>query len=163
MEDALTHEIELYPLESFKTLLDHELNRSRRYKQPISLIQIAVEVEPNTPQTQHSAEVFAINILNLQLRETDIPCKTGSEFIVLMPSTDQQGGRMACERLEKLFRVTHQTYDRVSFQLSAFIGMTSTEGASHVHSSKLMEEAAAALQHAQVHRSQHAVLFSEIT
>ena len=103
MEDALTHEIELYPLESFKTLLDHELNRSRRYKQPISLIQIAVEVEPNTPQTQHSAEVFAINILNLQLRETDIPCKTGSEFIVLMPSTDQQGGRMACERLEKLF------------------------------------------------------------
>ena len=163
MEDALTHEIELYPLESFKTLLDHELHRSRRYKQPITLIHVAVEAEPNTPQTQHSAEVFAINTLNLQLRETDIPCKTGSEFIVLMPSTDQQGGRIACERLEKLFQVTHQTYDRVSFQLSAFIGMTSTEGASHVHSSKLMEEAAAALQHAQVHRSQHAVLFSEIT
>ena len=162
MEDALTHEIELYPLESFKTLLDHELHRSRRYKQPITLIQIAVEVEPNTPQTQHSAQVFAINILNLQLRETDIPCKTGTEFIVLMPSTDQQGGRMACERLEKLFRVTHQTYDRVSFQLSAFFGMTSTEGASHVHSGKLIEEAAAALQHARVHRSQQAVLFSEI-
>src|SRR5262245_10547338 len=107
MEDALTHEIELYPLESFKTILEHELHRSRRYKQPVTLIHIGVEADPNTPQTQHSAEVFAINVLNLQLRETDIPCKTGSEFIVLMPSTDQQGGRIACERLEKLFRVTH--------------------------------------------------------
>jgi GGDEF domain-containing protein len=122
-----------------------------------------VEADPNTPQTQHSAEVFAINVLNLQLRETDIPCKMGSEFIVLMPSTDLPGGRVACERLEKLFRVTHQTYDRVSFQLYAFIGMTWTDGASPVHSSKLIEEASAAMQHARVNRSQSAVLFSEIT
>ena len=163
MEEALTHDIELYPLYSFKTILDHELNRSRRYKHSLTLIHIAVEADPHTPHTQHSAEVFAINVLNLQSRETDIPCKMGSEFLVLMPSTDLQGGRVACERLEKLFRVTHQTYDRVSFQLSAFIGMTSTDGTSPVHSSKLIEEASTAMQHARVNRSQNAVLFSEIT
>jgi len=163
MENTLTHDIELYPLESFKILLDHELHRSRRYKHPLTLIHVAVEADPHTPQTQHSAEVFAINILNLQLRDTDIPCKMGGEFIVLMPSTDEQGGRTACERLEKLFRVTQQTYDRISFQLSAFIGMTSTDGTSLVHSSKLIEEASAAMQHARMNRSQSAVLFSEIT
>jgi PleD family two-component response regulator len=163
MEEALTHDIELYSLESFKTLLEHEIHRSRRYKQPLSLIHLAVEADPSTPQTQHSAEVFAINILNLQLRETDIPCKMGSEFLVLLPSTDQQGGQVACERLEKLFRVTHQTYDRVSFQLSAFIGMTSADGTAPLHSSKLIEQATAAMQHARVHRSQNAVLFSEIS
>jgi hypothetical protein len=163
MEDALTHDIELYPLESFKTLLDHEIHRSRRYKHPLTLIHVAVEADPNTPQTQHSAEVFAINALNLQLRDTDIPCKMGSEFLVLMPSTDQQGGQIACERLEKLFKITQQTYDRVSFQLFAFIGMTSADGTSPLHSSKLIEQASAAMQHARVNRSPSAILFSEIT
>ena len=32
MENTLVHEIELYSPEAFKTLLDHEVNRSRRYK-----------------------------------------------------------------------------------------------------------------------------------
>lgn len=163
MENNLTHEIELYPLESFKTLLDHEIHRSRRYKHPLALIHIAVEADPNNPQTQHSAEVFAINVLNLEMRQTDIPCKQGSEFLVLMPATDEQGGRIACERLEKLFTVTHQTYDRVSFQLSAFIGMTSITGESIPSSNKLLHQAAAALQHAQANQSQNAILFSEIT
>ena len=163
MENALTHDIELYPLESFKTILDYELNRSRRYKELLTLIHVAVEADPNTPQTQHSAEVFAINVLNLQLRETDIPCKVGNEFLVLMPSTGEPGGRMACERLGNLFKVMHQTYDRVSFQLSAFIGMTSTDGTSPIPANKLIQQASAAMQHARVKRLPHAALFSEIT
>lgn len=162
MESSLSHEIELYPLEAFKTILDHEIHRSRRYKHPLTLIHVAVETNPNTPQTQHSAEVFAINVLNLQLRETDVPCKMGSEFLVLLPSTDQEGGRIACERLEKLFKVTQQTYDRVSFQLSAFIGTTSAAGGSPIHSSQLIQEASSAMQYARLNRSQSVVLFSEI-
>jgi PleD family two-component response regulator len=163
MENADVHDIELYPLDSFKTLLEHEINRSRRYGEPLTLIEVAVEAEPSTPQTQHSAEVFAINVLNLQVRDTDIPCKMGSEFLLLMPSTSSQGGRVACQRLEKLFKVTHQTYDRVSFQLSAFIGMTSIDGIVHIPSNKLIEEASAALQHARASRSESVVLYSEIT
>lgn len=163
MENVNAHEIELYPPESFNTLLEHEINRSRRYGQPLTLIDVSVEADPSTPQTQHSAEVFAINVLNLQVRDTDIPCKKGSEFLLLLPSTDLQGGRRACERLEKLFRVTHKTYDRVSFQLSAFIGMTSIDGTSAIPSKRLIEEASAALQHARTNRSESAVLYAEIT
>ena len=163
MENADVHDIQLYPLDSFKTLLEHEVNRSRRYGEPLTLIELAVEADPSTPQTQHSAEVFAINVLNLQVRDTDIPCKLGSEFLLLMTSTSLQGGRVACERLEKLFKVTHQTYDRVSFQLSAFIGMTSLDGIVRIPSSKLIEEASAALQHARANRSKSVVLYSEIT
>ncbi len=44
--------------------------------------------------------MFAINVLNLQVRETDIPCKKDNEFLVLLPSTDHKGGRIVCERLE---------------------------------------------------------------
>lgn len=163
MEQALVHEIELYPLESFMILLDHEIHRSRRDQQPLTLVHIAIEADPDTPQAQHSAEVFAINILNLQLRETDIPCLMGNEFMVLLPSTDEQGGRIACERLEDLFKANPQPFDRVSFKFSVFIGMTSAIANKPLTGSRLMQQADTAMQHARSHRQASTVLFSEIT
>ena len=161
MENNLTHEIQLYTPETFKILLDHEIHRSRRYKHPLTLIHIAVEADPNNPQTQHSAEVFTTNILNLNLRETDIPCKRDDEFIVLIPSTDEQGGRIVCQRLESLFNVERQTYDRVSFKMAVFIGMASNPGDS-LSSNELRQQASTAMQHARTHQLSKAVLFSEI-
>ena len=162
MENTLEHEIELYPLEAFKTLLDHEVNRSRRDGHFLTLLHLALETDPADAQTLHSAEVFTINELNLHLRDTDIPCKNGSEFLVLMPSTDEQGGRVACERLEKLFNVEPQTYDRVSFKLFAFIGMATLPGNRSITSKKLMENASRAMQYAHSNRFKNTVIFSEI-
>lgn len=162
MEDYLTHEIELYPPDSFQMLLDHEIARARRYQHPLSIMRISVEAKPQTPHTQHSAEVFAINALNLEVRETDIPCKMGNEFLLLMPFTSELGSKIVSERLEKVFKVEHQTYDRVSFHVSTFIGMTSAIGDSPISSKKLMEQASEALQFAKEHKLQNAVLFSEM-
>lgn len=162
MENAVEHDIELYPPGSFKTLLDHEVNRSRRYGDPLTLLDLAFEADPADPQTVHSAEVFTINVLNLRLRDTDIPCKKDNEFLVLMPSTDEQGGRMACERLEKLFNLGSQTYDRVSFKLSAFIGMATLPGDPSISSQQLIQNASEALHHAHTNRLKNAVIFSEI-
>ena len=163
MEKNLAHDIELYPPETFKILLEHEVNRSRRYRNPLTLIHIAIEAEPNEPATQHSAEVFAINALNLQLRETDIPCKRDDEFIILIPSTDEQGGRMLCQRLESLFTVQPQTYDRVSFKMIVYIGMASSPGDSSLAGNTLRQQASTAMQHARANRLSNAVTFSEIT
>jgi predicted signal transduction protein with EAL and GGDEF domain len=162
METSLDHDIELYPLESFKTLLDHEVNRSRRYGDPLTLLHLTFEMDPDNLETHHSAEVFAINILNLRLRETDIPCKKENEFLVLMPSTDEQGGRMACERLEKLLHIKREEYDRVSFQLSAFIGMATLHGDRSISSKTLLENASQALQYARANRLTSTVVFSEM-
>ncbi len=161
MTTNLIHEIELYPFESFKILLDHEVIRARRYKSPLSLLHLSVEADKADPQAQYSAEVFAINVLNLYLRETDIPCRDGNEFLVLMPVTDQQGGQIVCGRLEKLFHVEPQTYDRVSFTFSTFIGMSTSEDGS-LSSRKLLDQAEAALQHARTNRLTHAVFFSQL-
>jgi sugar diacid utilization regulator len=163
MNDVLTHEIELYSLESFQTLLDHEVHRSRRYKTPLTLIHLAIETTPEHPEILFSAETFAINILDVQLRDTDIPCRKGNEFLVLMPATDEAGGRVVCERLAKLFNVPHQTYDRVSFNLTVFVGMTSIPGGSSLTSSNLMQQADKAMQYARDHQLTQAVIFSEIT
>ncbi|HET9912703.1 MAG TPA: diguanylate cyclase [Anaerolineales bacterium] len=162
MEDSPAHDIELYPLEAFIILLNHEVNRSRRYEQPLTLLHLAFETKPADPQTRYSAEIFIINILNLRLRDTDIPCKKDNEFLVLMPATDEQGGRMACERLEKLFHAEPQSYDRVSFEVSVFVGMATLPGDRSISSKKLLHNAAQALQHARMHRLKHTVIFSEI-
>jgi hypothetical protein len=163
MKDVLTHEIELYSLESFQTLLDHEVHRSRRYKTPLTLIHLALETSPERPEIIYSAETFAINILDIQLRDTDIPCRKGNEFLVLMPATDETGGRVVCERLAKLFNVPHQTYDRVSFTLKVYVGMASIPGGSSLTSHNLMQQAATAMQHARDQQLTRAVVFSEIT
>ena len=162
MNNMFEHDIELYPPESFQTLLEHEVRRSRRYGDPLTLLDLTLEADPADLQTLHSAEVFTMNVLNLRLRETDIPCKKDQEFLVLMPSTDEPGGRNACERLEELFNVESQTYDRVSFKLSAFIGMATLPGDRSISSKQLIRNASAALQHAQANRLKNTVVFSEL-
>lgn len=162
MQNNFTHEIELYSLESFKALLDHEVNRSRRYKTPLALIHLAIETDPDQPEIRHSAEMFTINILDVQLRDTDISHRQGNEFLILMPATDEPGGRIVCERLASLFNAEHQTYDRVSFSMTVFVGMASMAGGTLLSSGKLMKQAATALQHAQTNRLSGAVMFSEI-
>lgn len=162
MESNLTHEIELYSAENFRTLLDHEINRSRRYGEPLTLVHLVVETDSDDPRAQHSAEMFAINALNLHLRDTDIPHERGAEFIVLMPATDEQAGRLVCERLEGLFNVDPQTYDRVSFKLSAFIGMSTLPGERSISSKMLLQNAAHAMHHARDQRLTKTVVFSEM-
>jgi diguanylate cyclase (GGDEF)-like protein len=161
MDMELVHEIELYPYDTFKVLLDHEVNRARRYGTPITLIHLAVEADTSGPHAQYGAEVFAINMLNIQLRETDIPCRKGNEFLVLIPSTDEKGGRVVCERLEKLFHVESQIYDKVSFKLETFIGMTSHAGGRSISSRTLLENAEKALQTAREQKSMKAIIISE--
>jgi predicted signal transduction protein with EAL and GGDEF domain len=162
MENPAIHDIELYPPESFKTLLDHEVNMSRRYGDSLTLIDFVVETEPASPETQHSAEVFAINVLNLHLRETDIPCHKGNEFLILMPSTAAPGARNACERLRDLMTLTPHELDRVSFKLSAYIGMATLPNDRSVTSDGLAQNASRALEHARTNQIPGVVAFSEI-
>ena len=162
MQNSLVHEIELYPPEVFKTLLDHEVNKSHRYGDSLTLVDLVVQANPQTEQTQHNAEVFTINTLNLHLRETDIPCKRGNEFLILMPATSEQGARTACERLKRLMTVEPQEYDRVSFELSLFIGLATLPNDRSLSSDGLIQHAAAALERARTNQSSTVISFSQI-
>src|SRR5512138_3073265 len=144
MEQNSTHEIELYLLEVFNTLVEHEVRQARRYKDPLGMICIAVEAKPDSPQTQHAAEMVAINALDAELRDTDIPCRNGNEFFVLLPSTDEKGAHHACQRLEMLLNTSDQTNDGAAFQMFAYIGLASIGDDLVASSSKLMENARSA-------------------
>lgn len=162
MANTLVHEIELYPLDTFKSLLDYEIKKSRRYGTHLSFIHLAVETDASGPDAQHGAEIFAINALNVQLRDTDIPCRMGNEFLVFMPSTDEQGGRIVCKRLEKLFYKEAQIYDKVSFKLAAYIGLAAYPGSRSLTGQKLMSDASQALQHARENQITNTVVFSDL-
>jgi len=162
MENLLEHEIELYPFDQFEALLEHEVSMSRRYGRPLTLIHLTVEVDSGGADAQYGAEIFAINALNLQVRETDVPCRQGNEFLVLMPSTDEKGARIVCERLENLFQVESQIYDKVSFKMSTYIGVTTLLGDRSITSKKLMNNAAAALKHARENKLSKTVVFSDL-
>ena len=55
MGNNLVHEIELYPPEAFRTLLEHEVNKSHRYGDSLTLIDLVVETDPASAQAQHNA------------------------------------------------------------------------------------------------------------
>jgi diguanylate cyclase (GGDEF)-like protein len=162
MEQDITHEIELYLLEVFNTLAEHEVRNARRYKYPLSMICIAVHAKPDTPQTQHAAEMVAINALDAELRDTDIPCRNGHEFFVLLPSTDEKGAHHACGRLEMLLNTTDHTNDGTAFQMSAFIGLASFGDELVVSSKNLLDNARRAMEHAHTTSSLTTVLFSAL-
>jgi len=163
MENASVREIELYPPESFKTLLEHEVNMSRRYGNSLTLIDLLVETDPTSEEALHSAEVFTINVLNLHLRDTDIPCQKGNEFLILMPSTAPHGARTACERLRNLMRIEPRTLDRVSFKMSAYMGMASLPNDRSESSDGFSQHAWRALEHARNNHLTSVVSFSEIS
>lgn len=162
MDTQFTYEIELYSLESFTTLLEHEVKRSHRYKTPLTLVHLAIETDPTGPDIYHSAEMFTINTLDVQLRDTDIPCRKGNEFLILMPATFEEGGRIACERLAKSFNETHQTYDRVSFNMVIYVGMSSIPAGDSLTSKNLLQQAAKAMQYARDNHITSAVMYSDI-
>ena len=162
MQNTRVHEIELYPPEIFKTIVDHEVNRSNRYGDSLTLANLVVETDPANEKAQHSAELFAINVLNLHLRQIDIACKKGNEFLVLMPATGSQGARTACERLRRLMTTEQQTVDNVFFKILVFIGMATLPIDRSVSSNGLIENASKALQHARANRLARVISFSEI-
>jgi len=157
------HEIELFSPEVFKTLLGHEVSRSRRYGDSLTLIDLFIETNPVNLEAQHSAEAFAINILKLHLRDTDIPCKRENEFLILMPSTSAPGARTACERIRKLMDTECQTDSGLPFRLFTFIGMAAMPIDHSLSSDELSQNASQALQHARTNRITNVFAFSEIT
>jgi hypothetical protein len=163
MDNPLGHEIELYPPESFKNLLNHEVNKSHRYGDSLTLVNLVVETDPANELAQHSAEMFTIHALNIRLRDTDIPCKQGNEFLILMPATGASGARTACERLKRVMAIEPEADDKVSFKLSVFIGMASLPyNDRSVSSDTLMQSASQALRYAQTNQLTKVISFSEI-
>jgi hypothetical protein len=162
MHSDSAHKIELFTPEVFKIMLDHEVNKSRRYGDSLTLIDLLIETDPADLETLHNAEALAIHLLDIHLRDSDIPCQRENEFLILMPSTSAPGARTACERIRRLMDTEYQTNGGTPFKLFTFIGMAAMPTDHSLSSDDLSQNASQALQHARSKHLMSVVAFTEI-
>ncbi len=98
----------LYNRRFFMEALERERARSERHKKPLSLCIMDLDFFKGVnDKLGHGAgdQVLADmgRVIRKWSRQTDIPCRYGGEeFAVILPETDLEGARIACERLRKM-------------------------------------------------------------
>lgn len=163
MANALVHKLDLCSPEEFRTILEHEVSRSHRYGDSLTLVHMMVEADPAKPEHQRDAYVSAVNALSLYLRHADVSCKKDTEFQILLPATGAPGARTACERVKKLMLVKHEQNRTPSFKLLAYFGVATLPNEDQsVTSAILAEHAEQALAHARSNQLTGVVSFSEL-
>ena len=104
MTDSLTG---VYNTRAFFDFLQKEIERSRRYKRPISLIYLDLDNfktinDTLGHQTGNSALAIVAGTLKNSVRLTDIVARFGGdEFAVLLPETEQEAARAIAERAQE--------------------------------------------------------------
>jgi hypothetical protein len=148
MKKDPSNEIQLYNREVFEVLLEYEINRSERYPSPISLLSILIIPGNQTLESRQIMEAEISAQLNSHLRSADIPAKIGDQYLILLPTTDQRGGRAVCERILSVFKGLLRAEEGTTFSVSVFIGLASHPGGADLSSVILKQQAASALKHA---------------
>ncbi|MGC8856286.1 MAG: GGDEF domain-containing protein [Anaerolineae bacterium] len=158
----LATETSLYTRDVFQVLFEYEVSRSLRYPSPLTLLCISLETEGQSPESLQQARQALIEILEQHLRASDIPAYYGDDFVVLLPGTDELGGRAVAERILGRFRTTQKfTTERLT-RMNVYIGLACRESGSSISAEQLLAEAMVAMNEARMRKSFTYLPFSEI-
>ncbi|MBI5416792.1 diguanylate cyclase [Candidatus Poribacteria bacterium] len=149
--DSLT---KLYVKGYFSQRLKEEMRSSHRYNYPLLIIFLDVDHFKKINDTYgHQFGDFALaevaQIIKNSIRETDIGCRYGGdEFAVILPHTNQQGGKILAERI--LQRINEKAYNspsgekiHISISLGlACINFNINEAAKYIRKNTFFEEVA---------------------
>jgi diguanylate cyclase (GGDEF)-like protein len=118
----------------FHELLDMELNRSRRYKHPFTLVYMDLDnfkqVNDKFGHMEGDKLIrFIVDELKLQLRNTDIVTRLGGdEFAILFPEVAQQEARVIMSKIyNHLTTELRQNFSSVTFSAGAVTYMAVPE------------------------------------
>jgi two-component system cell cycle response regulator len=124
--DALTG---LANLRAFRTRLEEEVKRARRYRTPLACVMVDMDyLKPINDELGHGAGDLAIGavaeVIRNELRETDFGARYGGdEFVMLLPHTSAAEARVFAERAcARLHETTIDVGDR-RLSLSASFGI----------------------------------------
>ncbi|HUL60084.1 MAG TPA: diguanylate cyclase [Anaeromyxobacteraceae bacterium] len=125
--DALTG---LANLRAFRSRIEDEVKRARRYRTPLACVMADMDnLKPINDQLGHAAGDRAIAaiaaVIREELRETDFGARYGGdEFVVLLPHTTAEEGRVFAERV--CARIRERVVDVAGhcFPLSASFGVS---------------------------------------
>jgi len=145
MKNVFASGDELYTEDVFWVLFDYEVTRSQRYPAPLCLLQIETTPHADGSYLVPSAAVFN-SVLNSHLRSADISTGNGKSYRILLPTTDEYGGRAVCERLISICQNKIQTIEGGFVSFSLNIGLTYHPGGQALSKEQLLEQAESALQ-----------------
>jgi diguanylate cyclase (GGDEF)-like protein len=114
----------------FREVAAVELNRSKRYRRPVSLVYLEAEsFEQIKQESGHAAGeellVRMSNVLTGTLRASDVVARlTDAEFAILLPETSGPGAQVVADKLrERLSEATGEAGHRLVFR-AAVVGFT---------------------------------------
>lgn len=136
---------DVYNIDVFQVLLKYEVERSKRYPCPLTLLQIETNPAAVNPQTLRIAPLIFASALSAHLRAADIPARAGNLFTVLLSNSDRHGAQAVCERLLSIFRNELEDHEGNSVAFSLHIGATSHPGGESLAIKGLLEKAEEAL------------------
>ncbi len=116
-------------LRAFRARLDDEVKRARRYRTPLTCVMADLDqLKPINDELGHAAGDRAIAlvaaVIRDELRETDFGARYGGdEFIVLLPHTAAEEGRIFAERVCARVRATELLVGDRRLSLGASFGV----------------------------------------
>lgn len=162
MKRTLAHGDTLYTEDVFWVLLDYEVTRSQRYPTALSLLQMETTPTTTDPNLLRAATSVFNSALNSQLRSADICTGNEHSYRILLPTTDEHGGRAVCERLLSIFRNRLESKEGHSIIFSINIGLASHAGGPTLSKEELLDQSKQALQMAQRAGRNTFAVFSEL-
>jgi diguanylate cyclase (GGDEF)-like protein len=126
LKDTLTG---LYNRRYFLQILDYELNRAKRYRQPLSLVFIDLDHFKDVNDSfGHSVGdqllKQAAQKLHSMFRTTDLVARyAGDEFVAILPATPAEGASILANRLQEAFSHFQMMVRGKTLQVSVSIGV----------------------------------------
>jgi diguanylate cyclase (GGDEF)-like protein len=118
-------------LRAFRTRLEEEVKRARRYRTPLSCVMVDMDrLKPINDEMGHAAGDAAIaavaEVMQHELRETDFGARYGGdEFVLLLPHTSGTEARVFAERVSARLRESDLRLGERRIPLSASFGIAS--------------------------------------
>ncbi len=139
-----------YQFEFFKKIVGIELQRSKRYDFPLSLMLVAYDRSEEITGSPFERQLFAdlARIIRQGVRDIDIPISFSEETIlVMMPHTDLDGALVVADRIREQAALLPDTYGAVE-ETTVSVGVVSSEGAPRLEFGALMQQVTRALREA---------------
>jgi diguanylate cyclase (GGDEF)-like protein len=151
---------EMYSSDVFQILFEYEISRCKRYPTPLALLEIEMKPSIINEELQGNAASIFASALNSHLRSVDIASKAGNVFMVLLPTSDEQGAIAVCDRLLSVFKNKIDSPDGSSIAFSIQIGATAHKGGPDISGDDILQKAGDALKQSKLKGPNTYVLLS---